>query len=541
LKRNLGLLTLSLAVLGACQRAPKADSPSIPTASGPVPAGTPPPATPPADSPIPILNPVLPGDYADPSVTTVGNTYWASATSSNWGPIFPLLTSKNLLEWKLVGHVFPDKGPAWADYYFWAPEISQEGKKTYVYYTAHKKNGPLCVGIASADNPAGPYTDHGPLVGQAAGSIDGFPMRDEKGQLYLLWKEDGNSRNEPTPIWAQRLNEEHTALVGERKELFRNDKTWEGNLVEGVAMERHGDYFYAFYAGNGCCGGTCTYALGVARSRNLLGPWEKYERNPVLVNSEYWKCPGHGTVVERNNHWYLLHHAYSATSGHYVGRQGILSEFSWGSDNWPVFSAGRTPGVAVKQATPPDVKDEFTGKTLDVAWQWPIEEKPQATVLGGKLRLTARPDHSGAALGHSTYTAAYTATTLLETSTLPVGTTAGLAALGDPDNTLALMASHNKLQLLQREKGKQKTLGEATLPATAKAVTLRLQATGGNQFRFEWSVDEGKTWQALPNATGSINGSYLPPWDRGVRVGVLAQGPTSATAVFERFELASQM
>jgi len=531
-------------MLSACQRTSQVEkaTANTPTATGPVPQGTPPPATPPADASVAIVNPVLPGDFPDPSVTTNDNTYWATATTSNWGPIFPLLTSKNLNEWKLVGHVFPDQPPAWADYYFWAPEISQEGNKTYVYYTAHKKgkDQPLCVGVASADNPAGPYTDLGPLVGQPDGSIDGFPMRDEKGQLYLIWKEDGNSQGRPTPIWAQRLNDAHTALEGERKELFRNDAKWEGNLVEGVAMQRHGDYYYAFYAGNGCCGGTCTYALGVARSRNLLGPWEKYERNPVLVNSELWKCPGHGTVVERNGHWYLLHHAYSASSGEYVGRQGILSEFSWGDDGWPVFSAGRTPGVALKQATPPDVKDEFTGKALDAAWQWPVEEKPKADVRAGKLRLTARPDHSGALLGHPTYTATYTATTQLETSSLPAGTIAGLAAIGDPDNTLALTASHNQLQLWQREKGKQKSLGEMPLPASAKTVLLRMQVSKGNLFRFDWSQD-GKTWQTIPNASGPINGSYLPPWDRGIRVGVVARGNTGATASFERFELASQL
>ncbi|MEJ7661110.1 MAG: family 43 glycosylhydrolase [Hymenobacter sp.] len=42
-------------------------------------------------APTPIANPVLAGDYPDPSVTKVGNTYWATATSSNWGPTFPLL------------------------------------------------------------------------------------------------------------------------------------------------------------------------------------------------------------------------------------------------------------------------------------------------------------------------------------------------------------------------------------------------------------------------------------------------------------------
>ncbi|MBG8553661.1 family 43 glycosylhydrolase [Hymenobacter sp. BT594] len=475
----------------------------------------------------------MPGDFPDPSVTKIGDTYWATATSSNWGPAFPLLKSKNLTDWELVGHVFPNQLPAWADYYFWAPEISQEGSKTYIYYTAHQRGGTLAVGVASADNPAGPYRDHGPLVSQPAGSIDGFPMRDENNQLYLIWKEDGNSRNEPTPIWAQRLNEERTALVGEKVELFRNSAPWEGNLVEGVSMVLHDGYYYAFYAANGCCGPGCTYATGVARARKLTGPWEKYDRNPVLLNNNTWKCPGHGTVVERNNRWYLLHHAYDAQSQQYVGRQGVLSEFKWTAAGWPEFQGNSTP-VAATLPAPRPVNEEFQGSTLAPDWQWPVEQKPTFSLRSGQLQLTGRPEPSGAVLGHHTYAATYTATTtLLQPGQIPAGSVAGIAALGDPQNEIALTAGGGQLQLWQLEKGQTKVLSAAPLPAATR-LTLRLRAQAGTAYQFDWSSDGGKTWQLLPNSA-AVNGAYLPPWDRGVRAGVVVRGP--ATAAFEDFRL----
>ncbi|MEJ7661111.1 MAG: family 43 glycosylhydrolase [Hymenobacter sp.] len=65
-----------------------------------------------------------------------------------------------------------------------------------------------------------------------------------------------------------------------------------------------------FYAANGCCGPGCTYATGVARAKKLLGPWEKYDRNPILTKNDAWTCPGHGTPIERAGRWYMLHHAY---------------------------------------------------------------------------------------------------------------------------------------------------------------------------------------------------------------------------------------
>src|SRR5215207_10421416 len=76
---------------------------------------------------------VLRGDYPDPSVIKIADHYWATATTSNWAPAYPVLQSNDLINWKLVTHVFPQL-PDWADYYFWAPELSYENGKVYVYY-----------------------------------------------------------------------------------------------------------------------------------------------------------------------------------------------------------------------------------------------------------------------------------------------------------------------------------------------------------------------------------------------------------------------
>src|SRR4051812_21757357 len=83
---------------------------------------------------------VLPGDHPDPSVVKIGDTYWASATTSNWFPAFPILYSQDLINWKQQGYVFEIK-PSWADYYFWAPEITYDNGRVYIYYAAHKKDG----------------------------------------------------------------------------------------------------------------------------------------------------------------------------------------------------------------------------------------------------------------------------------------------------------------------------------------------------------------------------------------------------------------
>ena len=487
-------------------------------------------------------NPVLPGDFADPAVVRVGDDYWATATSSEWAPLFPLLHSKNLVDWEIKGHVFPDKLPDWAEAHFWAPEIAYEDGKYYIYYTAKKKGGNLCVGVASATAPTGPYTDHGPLVCQEVGSIDGFPIRDKKGDLYLIWKEDGNSVGEPTPMWGQRMNEERTQLLDEKFELFRNEPgTWEGGLVEGAFLLRKGDYFYAFYSGDACCGRGCTYGVGVARAKDLKGPWEKYNKNPIMKQNETWKCAGHGSVVtDPQGNYYFLYHAYSTDGSVYTGREGLLDRIYWGDNEWPYFSeeAPSATAAAPHQENAPDqleVREEFKGAELAQGWQWPVDKPSLSYRLtaeqDGQIVLQTSPDKIGNLLAQRTTTPNYTVTTAVDRSKLQEGTMAGLAAIGDQENATGISVGKDSLVLWAVKENKRSTIAQVPSPDEA-LVQLRLVTQNGDQMKFYWSAD-GNTWNELNQQ--AFDASYLPPWDRAVRVGLTAKGPANATAAFNWF------
>ena len=469
---------------------------------------------------------VMPGDHPDPSVVKIGDTYWASATSSNWTPIFPLMRSKDLKNWKTTGHIF-QQPPEWADYYFWAPEMTYENGKVYVYYTAHKKGGNLCVGVASADRPEGPYRDHGPIICQAVGSIDAFPMRDKAGKLHLIWKEDGNSVGQPTPIWIQEMNEERTALLGEKRELFRNTEPWEANLVEGVSIIRQGDYFYALYAAAGCCGPGCTYATGVARAKDLLGPWEKYSGNPILSHNDQWRCPGHGTMVEKDGKYYFLYHGYNAQSTVFTGREGLLQEFRFTPDGWIEFV--KEPGTIKRDVALRT--DRFRGSNLPNYWEWNVFQKPGFSVTGGELKLSAGASATGHFTGQKTLSGNYTATALVRPRKSTAG--AGIAILGDEQNTLTLYLDGTNLRLTGVQGGRDTTWASVPVAAGRK-LQLRISAQGGNQFLFSYSTG-GNNF--VPVNTAPINGSYLPPWDRALRVGLAAKGAAGTEAVFDRFDV----
>ncbi len=149
-----------------------------------------------------------------------------------------------------------------------------------------------------------------------------------------------------------------------------------------------------------------------------------------------------------------------------------------------------------------------------------MEDKPQFALTAGRLQLSAQPDKGGAALGRSMRAANYEATTtLLNPAALPTGTTAGLAALGDPDNSLSLLAGEGKLRLQERRAGQNRVLAETVLPATT-TLWLRMQVQGGDRYRFARNAD-GRTWTPMQPANETANGQFLPPWDWSVRVGLL--------------------
>lgn len=469
---------------------------------------------------------VLPGDFPDPSVTRSGTSYWATATTSNWAPVFPLLESQDLINWKLRGHVFT-KLPDWADYYFWAPEITYDEGKYYVYYSAHKRNGNLCTAVASADKPEGPYTDHGPLMCQEAGSIDAWPMRDKNGKLYLIWKEDGNSVKMPTPIWAMEMNESRTKLTGEKKELFRNDAKWEGNLVEGVSMMRNGDYYYAFYAGAGCCGRACSYGIGVARAKDLLGPWEKYPGNPLIATTDEWKCPGHGTPVMKDGKYYFLYHAYDKESNVYAGRQGVLSEFAFTKDGWIEFINGPGGNEPIQSG----MKDEFVGDTLSLDWQWSVFQQPVYRQRKGAIELNALPSKSGSMLGMKTLTADYDVNVVVDSKSSSAE--AGLALVGDEKNFVSATVSGTRIVVRKVERDKETVIEERSVPRNQR-LHFRATVKNGKDISFFFSTD-GKKYNALNE--NPVDGFFLPPWDRAVRAAIMARGEKTQKAIFDDFIL----
>ena len=453
-------------------------------------------------------NPVIAGDFPDPSVIRVGEDFYATATTGGWSPFFPILHSKDLINWKIVGSVFPEK-PTWTKGDFWAPEIAEDKGKFYVFYTARRddgkgKKGTLCVAVAVSDKPDGTYIDKGALVCQEMGSLDGFFIRDEAGKPFLVWKEDGNDRQQPTWLYAQQLEESLTKLIGKPKKLFRNEGSgWENHVIEGADIVRRDGWFYLFYSGNACCGRSCNYALGVARSKTLLGKWEKNPANPILAANDVWQCPGHGTIVKTaDGADYLLYHAYRKRADAFnIGREALLDKIEWTKDGWATINKGRgassnanLPFVSAKQEKSLNFIDEFDNSILSPNYQLPFAPSETIYLKSGTLAFGAS-DTSEAVVATRTVSGDYSATVLIKNASASADEIVGLSAYSWRGNAVGIAIGAGQVFAWRREDNKQEIAASADV-STAQNIYLRMTVTGGELYQFAYSLDD-KSWTDL--------------------------------------------
>jgi GH43 family beta-xylosidase len=468
-----------------------------------------------ACAPAALANPVVPGDHPDPSLLRAGDSWYATSTSGDWLPAFPILQSGDLARWRQVGSVLARR-PAWAKGDFWAPELVRRDGRVFVYYAAKARSGRRCLAVATAARVRGPYRDHGPILCSPIGEIDPLPVTDEQGADWLVWKRDGNSQGQPTPILAAPLAPGGLSLAAPPHELFRADAPWEGGLVEAPAMLRAGGLFYLVYSAGRCCGRHCNYATGVARSASLLGPWEKRPA-PILTGGGGIRCPGHvGIARGPRGEPVLAYHAY--VPGDLSNRQLLVAPLSFDAAGWPVVGPVRDPA-----AEPRAARFGFDVR-LDTGWEWPAGPAPAARVSGGRLVL------GPGALARQTGTTRFTATaavTARDESASP-----GLAVMAQHGNAVGVELRGGRAAVWRSQEGHRTEAG-----------SLRLQpgrpVAGAGQMELRVSVGESVMLAVRVRGRWLRVGAPqpLPRWAGGAHAGLSVSGPAGARAQFDSLSI----
>jgi arabinan endo-1,5-alpha-L-arabinosidase len=326
-------------------------------------------ATPTLQSAATYANPVIDADFPDPAVLRAPDgLYYAYATQTqrdgHWIDI-QLARSADLVHWQHLGDALPTK-PGWASKTqdFWAPHVVRHGVHYLMYFsakpdTSDERHG-LCLGVATASSPLGPFTDMGhPLkCGESFINIDPMAFDDAATGKRLLYWGSGFK-----PLKVQELSRDGMSFAAGSS---ATDLVWPNPvkdqfpvLIEGSWMLRHANYYYLFYSGDNCCGPKANYAVMIARSHRATGPFETLEQatgkphSIILEKRGYWIAPGHNSVItDTAGLDWIVYHAVDArrprekpTDELNTRRVMLIDRIQW-KDGWPVIDGPTSGPVA---------------------------------------------------------------------------------------------------------------------------------------------------------------------------------------------------
>ncbi len=319
-------------------------------------------------------NPVINADYSDPDVCVVGEDYYLTASSFNCTPGLPILHSKDLVNWEIIGHALKDIEPA-SVYNMpshgngvWAPSIRYHNGEFYIYWG----DPDYGVFMVKAKNPAGEW-EKPVCVIPGPGNIDSTPLWDEDGRCYLV-SAYANSRSRfASVIVVRELSADGTKAIGDPVIVFDGNGT-ENRTCEGPKFYKRDGWYWIMCP----AGGVPTGFQLAMRSKSPFGP---YECKKVLAQGKSdINGPHQGAWVHTafGEDWFL----HFQDKGCY-GRVVHLQPVEW-RDNWPVMGIdkdGDYCGDPVKTYRKPKTSkawpiqnpvesDEFNQPLLGKQWQW---------------------------------------------------------------------------------------------------------------------------------------------------------------------------
>lgn len=498
-------------------------------------------------------NPVINADYSDPDVCVAGEDYYLTASSFNCIPGLPILHSKDLVNWEIVGHAVKELEPKQEfdrpshGNGIWAPSIRYHNGEFYIYWG----DPDYGVFMVKAKDPAGEWSK--PLcVIPGKGLIDTTPLWDDDGRCYLV-NAYANSRSRFASVIAIReLSADGTKPIGNPVIIYDGNGT-ESRTCEGPKIyKRDGWYWVMFPAG-----GVPTGFQVAMRSKNPFGP---YESKVVLAQGKTKiNGPHQGAWVHTKfgEDWFL-HFQDKEAYGRVVHLQPVI----W-KDNWPVMGVDkdgdycgepvttyRKPKTSGKvQVVNPAESDEFSDTRLGLQWQWHAnynETFGMPTAFGSYRVYTHKVSEKFQNLWEvpnlllqKTPADKFTATTKIRFTSKDQNQTGGLLMMGLDYSGLVVKRVGNDFQLLQiscksADKGKPQTEQLiATLkptavdqidyqPGTHIDIYMRMSVNDG-KMHFSYSLD-GKKYTKCGTEFTMREGKWI-----GAKIGFVAYEPGQKT------------
>jgi len=324
-------------------------------------------------------NPIIHADYSDPDVVRVGSDFYMTASSFNAVPGLPILHSNDLVNWRIINHVFIDQEPT--DVFkrpqhgggVWAPSIRYHNGEFYIFYPDPDTG----IYVTKTKDPAGEWSKP-LLIKKAKGWIDPCPLWDDDGNVYLVSAFAGSRAGVKSVLVVSRMSTDATRLLDDGAIVFDGHEA--DPTVEGPKFYKLNGYYYIFAP----AGGVATGWQLVLRSKNIYGP---YEKKIVLAQGKtIIKGPHQGALVDTpTGEWWFIHFQDKGAYGRVVHLQPVV----W-RNGFPVIGIdpdGDGTGEPVARFKKPNVgrsypietpadSDEFNGSTLGLQWQWHANPAP---------------------------------------------------------------------------------------------------------------------------------------------------------------------
>lgn len=491
-------------------------------------------------------NPILHADFSDPDAIRVGDTYYMTSSSFNSAPGLPLLTSRDMVNWTLVGHALPRLVPEahFAQPRFgegvWAPCLRYHDGKFWIFYP----DPDFGIYVITAKSFTGPWTKpHLLLPGK--GIIDPTPLWDTDGKAYLLhaWARSRAGFNNVLTL--RQMSPDGRSLLDQQGKIVIDGNSLPGfKTLEGPKFYKHEGWYYVFAPAGGVEEGW----QSVFRSRSVGGPYE--QRIVMDQGASKINGPHQGAWVRASDgsDWFM----HFQDRGAY-GRIVHLQPMQW-TDGWPLIGEpGPTPGrgqpvsswrrPVVGQVTQgPVTSDEFEAAALGPQWQWNANPEPAWSSLAarpGWLRLPAivlpaEPGFVRAApniLAQKLPAADFTVDARVELAQATDGSRAGLILNGLSYAWLGLRQLSGHTQLVYTTctpagpRCQEQT--SVVLADSPLALTLRMQVKEGAQVQFTYSID-GKSYVAAGAPFSATKGRWV-----GAQMGLFSVADQAATGYLD--------
>lgn len=324
-----------------------------------------------------LLNPVIPGYFADPTIKKIGDTYYIYATTDgNGGGLGPsqVWTSKDFRHWTIQPMNWPNT------HWYWAPDMTQgyDGRY-YLYYSQ-----PVEIYGAVSDTPVGPWTSLAPgdqsiipnYMIPGVITLDGQTFTDDDGKIYMFWGTWGIYPDHGCAVGLLREDMKSFEMV----ELIPNTVAKE--FFEAPFMFKRNGVYYLMYSSGHC--EDHTYRVQYVKSAvGPMGPFEYPDHNPILVTNEDGTIhgPGHHSVLEEDGRYYIVYHRHNnPRSGGGFHRQIAIDEMFFDENDDIRRVVPTHKGVSDLVRTK-DVKHDLAfGKPVDVSSYYSEDFRPSFAV-----------------------------------------------------------------------------------------------------------------------------------------------------------------